>query len=93
MKKVLFGGFLSLTGTLWGLGLLFIAGNNLVTGWDTGLGRLLSTVTGTADVGPDRTSTVSMALPPLPADAVWLKIYLMDGLNAPVCPAIRLTAK
>ena len=56
-------------------------------------GRLLSTVTGTADVGPDRTSTVSMALPPLPADAVWLKIYLMDGLNAPVCPAIRLTAK
>jgi hypothetical protein len=34
-----------------------------------------------------------MALPPLPADAVWLKIYLMDGLNAPVCPAIRLTAK
>ncbi len=44
MKKVLFGGFLSLTGTLWGLGLLFIAGNNLVTGWDTGLGRFLSTV-------------------------------------------------
>jgi len=44
MKKALIGGFFSLIGSIWSLAIVFIAGNNLVTSWDTKLGRLLSTV-------------------------------------------------
>lgn len=44
MKRVLIGGFLSLLGTIWALAIIFIAGNNLVTSWNTELGRLWSTV-------------------------------------------------
>ena len=44
MKKALIGGFLSLIGSIWALAVVFIAGNNLVTGWDTQIGRFWSTV-------------------------------------------------
>ena len=44
MKRILFGGFLSLTGSLWALGIIFIAGNNLTSGWSTPPGRFLTTV-------------------------------------------------
>ena len=44
MKRALIGGFLSLIGSIWSLAIVFIAGNNLVTSWDTQLGRLWSTV-------------------------------------------------
>ena len=44
MKRALIGGFLSLIGSIWSLAIVFIAGNNLVTAWDTELGRLWSTV-------------------------------------------------
>ena len=44
MKKVLIGGFLSLLGSIWGLGVLFVAGNNMLSGWSTPPGRFLSTV-------------------------------------------------
>ena len=44
MKRALIGGFLSLIGSIWSLAIVFIAGNNLVTTWDTELGRLRSTV-------------------------------------------------
>lgn len=44
MKRALIGGFLSLIGSIWSLAVVFIAGNNLVTSWDTQLGRLWSTV-------------------------------------------------
>ena len=44
MKKALIGGFLSLIGSIWALAVVFIAGNNLVTGWDTRIGRFWSTV-------------------------------------------------
>ena len=43
MKRVLIGGFLSLIGSIWSLAIIFIAGNNLVTSWDSRLGRLWST--------------------------------------------------
>lgn len=44
MKRALIGGFLSLVGSIWSLAIVFIAGNNLVTSWNTELGRLWSTV-------------------------------------------------
>ncbi len=44
MKKVLIGGFLSLLGTLWAMGLLFFISNNLVLSWDTPPGRFWTTV-------------------------------------------------
>ena len=44
MKKVLIGGFLSLLGSIWALGVLFVAGNNMLSGWSTPPGRFLSTV-------------------------------------------------
>lgn len=44
MKRALIGGFLSLIGSIWSLAVVFIAGNNLVTSWDTQRGRLWSTV-------------------------------------------------
>lgn len=44
MKRVVIGGFLSLTGTIWGLAVLILASKNLVSSWSTPPGRLLSTV-------------------------------------------------
>ena len=44
MKRALIGGFIALIGSIWSLAIVFIAGNNLVTSWDTELGRLWSTV-------------------------------------------------
>lgn len=44
MKKVMIGGFLSLIGSIWALAIIFIAGNNLVSGWATPPGRFLTTV-------------------------------------------------
>lgn len=44
MKRAVIGGFLSLIGSIWALAIGFIAGNNLVTSWDTELGRFWSTV-------------------------------------------------
>ena len=39
MKKTLIGGILTLAGSIWALAILTAAGNNLVNGWDTSLGR------------------------------------------------------
>lgn len=44
MKRALIGGFIALIGSIWSLAIVFIAGNNLVTSWDTELGRLWSTI-------------------------------------------------
>ena len=44
MKRALIGGFISLIGSIWALAIVFLAGSNLVTSWDTKLGRLWSTV-------------------------------------------------
>ena len=44
MKRALAGGFLTLAGSIWTLAILFVAGNNLATTWDTELGRFWSTV-------------------------------------------------
>lgn len=44
MKRVLIGGFISLIGSIWALAIIFIAGNNLVSSWQTRLGRFWSTV-------------------------------------------------
>ena len=44
MKRVLIGGFLSLIGTFWGIAVITFAGNNLVSGWSTPPGRLLTTI-------------------------------------------------
>ena len=44
MKSVLIGGFLSLLGSIWALAVIFLAGNNLVSGWTTPPGRFLTTV-------------------------------------------------
>ncbi len=44
MKRALIGGFLSLVGSIWSLAIVFIAGNNLVTSWNTELGRFWSTI-------------------------------------------------
>lgn len=44
MKKVIIGGFLSLIGAIWGLGIIILAGNNLTSGWSTPPGRFLTTV-------------------------------------------------
>ena len=44
MKKVLIGGFLSLTGSIWAMMVMFVAGNNLTSGWSTPPGRFMTTV-------------------------------------------------
>lgn len=44
MKRMIIGGFLSLIGSIWALAIVFLAGNNLVSGWSTPPGRFLSTV-------------------------------------------------
>ena len=44
MKKVLIGGFTSLIGSIWSLAIAFVVGNNLVTAFDSDVGRLWSTV-------------------------------------------------
>ena len=44
MKRALIGGFFSLIGSIWSLAIVFIAGNNPVTAWDTERGRFWSTV-------------------------------------------------
>lgn len=44
MKKIVTGGFLSLIGTIWVLAVILQASNNLVSGWTTPPGRLLTTV-------------------------------------------------
>ncbi len=44
MKKVVIGGLLALAGSIWSLAIILTAGNNLVNGWDTALGRFWSTV-------------------------------------------------
>lgn len=45
MKKTLVGGFLSLIGSIWAMVIMLVAGNNLVTEWNTEAGRFWSTVT------------------------------------------------
>ena len=46
MKKALVGGFLSLVGSIWAMVIIMlVAGNNLVTEWNTDAGRFWSTVT------------------------------------------------
>ena len=45
MKKALVGGFLSLVGSIWAMVIMLVAGNNLVTEWNTEAGRFWSTVT------------------------------------------------
>lgn len=44
MKRVLVGGFISLIGSIWALAIIFLAGNNLTSGWSTPPGRLLTTI-------------------------------------------------
>lgn len=44
MKKVIIGGFISLIGSIWGLAIVFITGNNLISSWGTPPGRFLSTL-------------------------------------------------
>ncbi|MCC8103323.1 MAG: hypothetical protein LIP11_14070 [Clostridiales bacterium] len=44
MKKILAGGFLALTGSIWALAFIVIAGNNLTSEWTTPPGRLLTTM-------------------------------------------------
>ena len=39
MKKALVGGFLSLVGSIWAMVIMLVAGNNLVTEWNTEAGR------------------------------------------------------
>ena len=44
MKKAVIGGMLSLIGSIWALAALLFASNNLVSGWSTPPGRLLTTL-------------------------------------------------
>ena len=44
MKKTVTGGIIALVGSIWSVAILCIAGNNLVNGWSTALGRFWSTV-------------------------------------------------
>ena len=44
MKRTLTGGFLSLVGSAWALAIVLIAGNNLVSSWNTEIGRFWSTL-------------------------------------------------
>ena len=44
MKRVLIGGFLSLIGSIWAMAVMFVAGNNLTSGWSTPPGRFMTTV-------------------------------------------------
>ncbi|MCD8142419.1 MAG: hypothetical protein LUD83_03975 [Clostridiales bacterium] len=44
MKRILAGGFLALTGSIWASAFIVIAGNNLTSEWTTPPGRLLTTM-------------------------------------------------
>ena len=44
MKRALIGGFISLIGSIWALGIIFMGFDNLVSEWPTPPGRLLTTV-------------------------------------------------
>lgn len=44
MKKAIIGGFISLLGTIWDLAIIMAASNDLVSGWSTPPGRLLTTI-------------------------------------------------
>jgi len=44
MKKAITGGVLSLVGSIWALAVVFVAGNNLGSSWDSELGRFWSAV-------------------------------------------------
>ena len=44
MKRALIGGFLSLIGSMWAMAVMFVAGNNLTSGWSTPPGRFMTTV-------------------------------------------------
>ena len=44
MKRVLIGGVLSLIGSIWAMAVMFMAGNNLTSGWSTPPGRFMTTV-------------------------------------------------
>ena len=44
MKRVVIGAFTALLGSIWTLAIVFLAGNNLVSGWSTPPGRFLTTV-------------------------------------------------
>lgn len=44
MKKAIIGGFISITGSIGNLSILIVAANNMIGGWSTPPGRLLSTV-------------------------------------------------
>lgn len=44
IKRILAGGFLALTGSIWALAFVIIAGNNLTSEWTTPPGRLLTTM-------------------------------------------------
>lgn len=44
MKRAFIGGFLSLIGSVWALGILLLASTNLVSGWTTPPGRFLTTI-------------------------------------------------
>ncbi len=52
MKRTLIGGFLTLIGTIWGLAVYVVTGNNLVSGWSTPPGRFLTTVAETGMTFP-----------------------------------------
>jgi hypothetical protein len=44
MKKIIIGGFLSLIGAIWGMGIIILVGNNLTSSWSMPPGRFLTTV-------------------------------------------------
>jgi H+/Cl- antiporter ClcA len=62
MKRAVIGGFLSLIGTIWGLAVILFAANNLVSGWSTPPGRLLTTISETAMTFPLVISIVFLAV-------------------------------
>lgn len=44
MKRAFIGGWLALLGTLWGAGVIIAASQMLADSWDSGIGRLLTTI-------------------------------------------------
>lgn len=51
MKKILFGGFLSVAGSIWALAVIIFSGNTSISGWSTPPGKLISFISA-ADAMP-----------------------------------------
>lgn len=76
MKRVLIGGFLSLLGSIWGLAVILLVSDSLVSSWFTPPGRLMTTI---AESGMMPVFAVSIVLVLLGVVLMGIEYFRRDG--------------